>query len=354
MYTNKATFYRLIRYSKKYLGILITLILLMLFLVFAELANGWFFKEFIDNLVKHDMDMVIIVFLIGLGVNIFMSFALYLRELFTDKFGEKIGNDLREDLFAHIIHLPMSSLDKYHSGGLISLLLNDINLAKLAIGYNLLHLISSPLLAFSVLIYMFVINWKLAILCASISPLMFLSGKIYGIKIRQNTSRLQNSFDKYTTFAQESLQGITEIKCDSVENKITNKFSCICNSILENAIINCILASKLFFVTNFVGFLTYAILWGVGGWLTLQGEISVGDLLFFTRLLDRLINPFTQLANRWAQFQKSIASSKRIFEVMEEKTEGDDEKSYGICISSKKDYTIKLNKINFSYDKKIK
>lgn len=342
-------FGRLSKYMRPYRLEFIFIILVIVFLIFSEIANGWFFKAFFDNIVAMNLRKVYIVFIIGLVINLFMSICYYLRMVLITNFSEKIGIDLKKQLFEHIAKLPISYFNKSHSGDLISRLLNDTNEAKNGISSNLVQLIYGPLLSISVLIYMFIVNWKLAIVCASISPLTFITGKILGKLISINSKKLQETLGEVSSYCQDIINGITEIKCYKVEKVFISKFCAIADESLNCATMNNKLKSRMNGISNFVGFLAYAVVWGVGGYLSVKKQMSVGDLLVFTRLLDRLINPFSAFMNSWASFKHSISAADRVFEVL------DIEPESAVQIEKKgKDilekYDIEIKNLHFGYD----
>lgn len=310
-------FFRLIRYVRPYAFSFGLIIIFVFILVAAELANGWFFKEFINSIISKNFRACVIVFLIGLIINLIMSVCFYMRGLLVGNVSEKVGIDLKKELFQNILELPLAYFSDVHSGDLGSRLSNDVNLAKRGLGDNLVKLFSSPLLALAVLCYMFYVNWKLALVCACVSPLMFFAGKILGKLIRANGRSLQHSLGEANAFSQDAINGMLEIKGHKIESAILIKYTNICKTILRQALINNKLNSAMGGIANYIGFATYATLWGYGGFLAFAGKISVGDLMLFTRLLDRLLNPFTSLASSWADFQHSLAAAGRIFEIID-------------------------------------
>lgn len=176
---NKNTAFRLLCHATAYYFNSIILLFSIIFLIFAELANGWFFKEFFDALVSFDRKKTIFVLIIGIIINSSMSIFFFLHQFLSDKLSEKIGMRLRILLFNKIQALPLSLLHNTQDDMLFRFTY-DINEAKNGISLYLVQLIYGPLLAISVLIYMFFYNVKLAMLCGLVAPVFIITSKFIG------------------------------------------------------------------------------------------------------------------------------------------------------------------------------
>lgn len=313
----KGTFIRLIQFCKPYKIEFFVITFIIIFLIFSEIANGWFFKEFFDNITDKNFKATIYVFIIGVVINVLMSLCYYLRLRLVNNLAEKVGCDLKRNLFNHIVKLPVEIINGIHSGDLVSRVNNDVNEARNGISLNLVPLVYGPLLSFSVLIYMFCVNWKLATICTVISPITFFTGKVISKPIKENSKRVQETASDIGMFMQETVGGIVEIKSYNIEENIIIRFKNIINNNLNYGLKNNKLKSLMYGISNFIGFFNYAVIWSVGGYLAITGQMSAGELLVFTRLLDRVMNPFSTFMTSWVNFKYSLVAADRIFEILD-------------------------------------
>lgn len=181
------------------------LLLVTLFSIVLDLTMAWFLARITDAAVRLDVEAFEglawfgVIFLAVAGINTFLS--MYLKT----NISAKIRNELRQDMMGHTLALPQSYFDRNHSGDLLSRFTNDNQSVGEACGQVMMDLLRNPLLAVASFAYLIYINWLLALICLSVGPLLFLTGKVFGNAMRANSVRVQESMSKTTAFLNDIL-----------------------------------------------------------------------------------------------------------------------------------------------------
>ncbi|MEK3875759.1 ABC transporter ATP-binding protein [Paenibacillus sp. FSL M7-0420] len=313
----KGAFARLSTYMLRHKLIYAVLLLVTLFSIVLDLTMAWFLARITDAAVRLDVEAFKgltwfgILFLLVTGLNTFVS--AYLKT----NVSAKIRNELRQDMMGHTLALPQSYFDRNHSGDLLSRFTNDNQSVGEACGQVMLDLLRNPLLAIASFGYLLYINWLLALICLSIGPLLFLTGKIFGNAMRINSVRVQESMSRTTAFLNDILGSSMVFKAFSMERRLQKQYVGYSEDIASGEKKKARIEGATGAISSLLGNLTFLLALVIAGWFVANGRLEVGAMIAFIQLMNYLVGPFSSLPGLVASMQQSLGAAERIFEVMD-------------------------------------
>ena len=224
---------------------------------------------------------------------------------------------VRKDLFAHLQMLPLLFFDSNPAGELMSRLTNDIDAINQAVAQNVTTLLASVLSMVGILIAMFVLNPWLALTSIFVVPLMFWFTSFVASYTRKGFRDLQKSLGDLTGVMEESISGAKVVKAFRRNESVINAFRLSNQEVWRSGVYANSYALLLMPLTNVLGNLFVIVLAGLGGWLALQGLVSVGIIATFINYGQNFISPLRQLANLYNSIQAALAGTERVFQIID-------------------------------------
>jgi len=230
---------------------------------------------------------------------------------------QKALKGVRRDLFGHLQMLSLKFFDSNTAGELMSRLTNDIDAINQAVSQNVVSLIASILSMVGILIAMFVLNVWLALAALVVVPLMLWFAEFIAKYTRKGFQDLQKHLGELNSVMEESISGQRVIKAFRRSDSAVEAFRTHNQEVYRAAIYANSYALLLMPLTNQLGNLFVIAIAGLGGWLALEGLVSVGMIVTFISYGRSFINPLRQLSNIYNSVQAALAGAERVFEIMD-------------------------------------
>jgi ATP-binding cassette subfamily B protein len=224
---------------------------------------------------------------------------------------------LRTDLFEHLQTLPVSFFDRNPAGELMSRLTNDIDAINQAVSQNVTSLVASVLSMAGIVVAMFILDRWLALASVIVLPIMFGFAEFVARYTRKGFRRLQKDLGALNAVMEESVSGAKVIQAFRRGGSAVAEFQARNEGAYHAGIYANTYALLLMPLTNVLGNFFVIVLAGLGGWLALQGLVSVGIIATFINYAQNFINPLRQLANLYNAIQAALAGAERVFEVID-------------------------------------
>jgi ATP-binding cassette subfamily B protein len=231
---------------------------------------------------------------------------------------------VRKDLFQHLQTLPLSFFDRNPAGELMSRLTNDIDAINQAVSQNVISLLASVLSMVGILAAMFVLDRWLALASLLVVPIMFGFTEFVARYTRKGFQRLQRHLGQLNAVMEESISGQKVVKAFRRNESVIAAFRQRNQEVYEAGIYANTYALLLMPLTNVLGNFFVIVLAGLGGWLALQGLVSVGIIATFISYGQNFTNPLRQLANLYNTIQAALAGAERVFEIIDASPEMQD------------------------------
>jgi ATP-binding cassette subfamily B protein len=230
---------------------------------------------------------------------------------------------LRRDLFEHLQKLSVSFFDRHTAGELMSRLTNDIDAINQAVSQNVVSLIASVLSLLGILIAMFILNPWLAISALIVVPIMFWFTQFIARYTRKGFRDLQRELGEINGVMEESISGQRVVKAFRRSETSIERFSASNEKVYKAGVYANTYALMLMPLTWVLGNLFVIVLVGLGGYLALQGLVTIGMIATFIAYAQNFIQPLRQLANMYNAIQAALAGAERVFEVIDTPAELD-------------------------------
>jgi len=231
---------------------------------------------------------------------------------------------MRRDLFQHLQTLPLSFFDQNPAGELMSRLTNDIDAINQAVSQNVTSLIASVLSMAGILVAMFILDRWLALASLLVVPIMFWFTQFVARYTRKGFRDLQRHLGELNSVMEESISGEKVVKAFRRNESVIETFRQRNQEVFRAGVYANSYALLLMPLTTVLGNFFVIVLAGLGGWLALQGLVSVGIIATFISYGQNFINPLRQLANLYNTIQAALAGAERVFEIMDIPSEVDD------------------------------
>lgn len=246
------------------------------------------------------------------------------------KVSQKVIQDIRNDLFAHVQKLPLKYFDAHTHGELMSRFTNDVDTVQEAMNNSFAMIIQSFIMLFGTLIMMMVLSVRLSVIVIVFLVIMFFFIKFNSKHSKKYFNRQQEELGKINGFVQEMMAGQKVEKVFNHEQKNFEKF-CEMNESFRKESTNALAFAGMMIPTIVsLSYLNYSISACVGGLFTLKGLMDLGSLssyLIYVRQSAMPLNQFTQQVNF---LLSALSGAERIFDMMDEKPEID-EGSVTLC-----------------------
>jgi len=231
---------------------------------------------------------------------------------------------LRRDLFSHMQTLPVSFFDGKPAGELMSRLTNDIDAVNQAVSQNVTSLLAGVLSLIGILAAMFVLDKWLALASILVVPIMFGFTEFVARYTRRGFRELQQHLGELNGVMEEAISGQKVVKAFRRNESSIEAFRRSNQEVFGAAVWANSYALLLMPLTNVLGNFFVIVLAGLGGWLALQGLVTVGIIATFINYAQNFISPLRQLANMYNAIQAALAGAERVFEIIDTPAEADD------------------------------
>lgn len=321
------------------------LILLSLFLAVFGVLNASCLKLFVDIASGGSSVSVLEAIFFSFLVITLQTLFNSLKSILNVKTQNKIAGKVKLRLLKHIERSSFLELSKYHSGDLLTRISDDTDIcAKILpdIGSSIFMGAASCIAS---LIYAFMLNWKLAVLCILLSPLAVLWSRLVLPFVQKYTALTRQKESEIRSFSQEEISYIPVIKSflsyGQSRERFGNKFGELSRAKVLSTVANAVLSGG----ANVVGFFSFIGTAAFGACLALKGEVTAGTIVGLLQVLNYIVWPFTELMPLLGEFQEGKAARARIREIEEIPCEEDAQDTDLNCDK----VVLELQNISFSY-----
>ncbi len=230
---------------------------------------------------------------------------------------------LRRDLFEHLQTLSIRFFDGRTAGELMSRLTNDIEAINQAVSQNVVSLAASVLSLIGILIAMFILNPWLALSALLVVPIMFWFTQFVARYTRRGFRTLQKELGEINGVMEESISGQRVVKAFRRSETALERFRLSNEKVYAAGVYANTYSLMLMPLTWVLGNFFVIVLVGLGGYLALQGLVTVGMIATFIAYAQNFIQPLRQLANMYNAIQAALAGAERVFEIIDTPAEVD-------------------------------
>jgi subfamily B ATP-binding cassette protein MsbA len=315
-------FKTLFRLVKPYWQRVVLAGIISIFISGINASIAWLVKPALDDvLVKKDITLIIL-----LPIGIFVIFILrgvftFFHEYLMRSASQKMVMNLRNRLYSHIIHLPVSYFGNNSSGSLMSKVVNDTGALQSVVSLTIKDLFIESATIVALAGVAFWRRWDLALIAFVILPFAFFGAAKLGKRLKQISKRTQKKISMITEILQETFTGVKIIKAFSTESKEEKRFDSHSKDFYRENMRSVRVSEFVSLMMEIVAGLGIAFVIWYGGKLIVNDVITIGDFFSFLTAVFLLYTPAKRLAKVNNGIQKARAPLQRIFDVLAAETE---------------------------------
>lgn len=283
----------------------------------TEIFNG-LISKIRDEGQGIDFSKLLKIILILTILYIISTVFSYAQSYIMSGVAQRISYRLRQEISQKINRLPMDYFDKNSKGDIISRVTNDVDTLSQTMNQSLMQVVTSVITVVGVFIMMLYINLMMTIAALIVMPLTMLVLSIIIRKSQVFFKQQQKYLGDINGKIEETFSGQNIVRGYNGERFEINEFDAINRKLYDTGWKSQFLSSIMMPIMNFVGNLGYVIVSILGGYMAINGRISVGDIQAFIQYMRMFTQPLNQLAQIMNLLQSTAAAADRIFEFLDE------------------------------------
>lgn len=310
---------RLLTYLRPYRMKVAVSVVMLLIVTALQLSGPILIQIAIDRYIAvGDNDGLARVALIYFAILV-TAFALSYLQFYTMQvIGQCVMYDIRMQVFRHLQKLHLAFFDKNPVGRLVTRVTNDINVLNELFSSGVVAIFGDVLALAGIIIAMLYYNWQLALITFTVLPFLVAATAIFRAKVREVYRQVRIRLARINAFLQEHITGMSVVQLFNQEKRIFFKFDEI-NARLRSSHFRSVYLYAVFFpAVEIIEMVAIVLLVYYGGLRINLDLLTFGELVAFIQLVERFFRPLRDLAEKYNILQSSMASSERIFRLLDE------------------------------------
>jgi ATP-binding cassette subfamily B protein/subfamily B ATP-binding cassette protein MsbA len=298
--------------------------------VFTAIPGGWIASdEALGHLPVEDLETLRGTSIDGIvRLAVLFAMALLVRFVFgvlqvylLQYTGQRVMYDMRQEIFAHILRLPLKFFDRAPVGRLVTRVTSDVQAINEMFTSMLVNLFRDAFLVLGILIVIFRMEWRLALAIFAFFPVIVFAAWQFRNRVRAAYREVRKQIARMNAYLQESISGMRIIQVFVQELKANERFDGI-NQAKYAADMRQLITFAVFRpLMSFLSSFAIALVIWYGGFNVLRGSLSLGALTAFIQYVRMVFEPVLRLSEGYNVLQAAMASSERIFRLLDEPQE---------------------------------
>jgi subfamily B ATP-binding cassette protein MsbA len=313
---------RLLSYARPYSGRLAIALLSL----FIASGLGLAFPQVVRLLinaafVEHDSAKLNRLAVVLVGVFAIQAVFSFLRSYLLSYTGERIVADVRTQLYEHLTGLPAQFFAGRRVGELTSRLASDVSVVQTVTTGSITELLRVSLILIGGITIIAVMNPRLTLLMLSIVPVVIIGARFYGSYIRRLSTKVQDRLAEASSVLEETLSAIRIVQSFVREEYERGRYGQRIRESLRLAVRRSVASGGFIAFIILVVYSSIAVVLWFGSRMVLKGQITAGDLIAFVLYTFFVAGGIGGLSELYGQFQQAIGATRRIFELLDTKSE---------------------------------
>ena len=283
-----------------------------------------------------------------LGLYLLSAVFSFVQGFTMTGIAQKLTYRIRNDIAAKINKLPMNYFDKRTNGEVLSIITNDIDTLSMNLNQSITQIVTAICTIIGILIMMFSISWQMTLISLVILPVASIVVRLIVGRSQKYFSRQQEYLGHVNGQVEEIYGGLTVVKAFNAEDKVTNTFDKANDELYHSAWKSQFLSGLMHPIMNFISNIGYVGVAVAGGYLAINGTITVGNIQSFIQYNKQFTQPINQIAQISSMLQSMVAAAERVFEFLEEPEEAITAK--GSIDTSKLKGNVEFKHVKFGYN----
>ena len=336
-------------YTKKYLNQIFLALVFSLILAASTSSIAWLLDPAVEKLfIEKNQNLMLLI-----PIGIVIAFAskglsLYAAKSIMISIGEEVKKAIQVDMMKNLIQADTETIEKRHSGKIITNLINDINFMTSLVSVGILNLFKDSLTLIGLLSVMFYQNWKLSLIAIIMIPLASYFARLLGKRVSKVTTEAMDLAGILNTYLMEIFRNHKLIKVFQKETYETSRANTALEKLKNKGKKLAIIYARSSPIMEFLTGIMIAILIYYSGNLIMSGEIAINNFFSFLAAMMLAYQPVRSLATLNLAINQGLASSKRILPVIDQKHDILEDKNLDELKVS--NGTISFENVSFNYN----
>jgi ATP-binding cassette subfamily B protein len=284
--------------------------------VLTPILAGRVVNEITGNGQAH---VVVDIALVIAGLAVVDAGLSFTQRWYSARIGEGLIYDMRTAVFDHVQRMPLAFFTRTQTGALVSRLNNDVLGAQQAFTSTLSGLVSNAVSLILTAAVMFTLSWPITLISIVMLPVFVIPARRIGARLQEITreSYNLNASMNATMTERFNVAGALLVKLFGHPEDEDASFRRRAARVRDIGVQSAMYGRAFFVALTLVAALAQALVYGLGGWLAINGELSAGTVVTLALLLSRLYGPLTALSNARVDVMSALVSFDRVFEVLD-------------------------------------
>lgn len=254
------------------------------------------------------------------AINVLGYFFTLLSDNMTASLGSRIEKNFIYHAFDHTLRLPLSFFAR-HASGALAKRIDQLDQVSPIVNAFAMQIAPEAIRVVGILVIMFTQSWLLALVAVVTLPPYLLIARRSAIRLERGLNKYYELWEEVSARIRDALAAIKTVKLSGGEARETARLEEASDTAYETYLKRNRLANRYVFWENLIAQLGKALVFGLGGYLTLQHQLTPGDVVMFVAYLDRLYDPIDSLSGLRVELQQNAASLKRTLRLTRRNTE---------------------------------
>jgi ATP-binding cassette subfamily B protein len=309
---------RLLGYLRPHRMRVLTAVLVLLAGAAVELVGPLLTKVALDRAIPQQDVPLLLNLSIALLVALLLAFALAAAQtLLTTWLGQHVMYDLRREIFAHLQRLPLPYFDRNPVGRTMTRVTSDVEVLNELFSSGVVTIFGDIFTLLLIVGAMFWMDWQLALVTLTVMPFVFAVAILFRTRIREAYRDVRVRLARINAFLQEHISGITVVQLFGRERAAEQQFGAV-NDHYLSAHLRSITYYALFFpIIEILTAIALAAIITWGGAQVISDAVTIGTVAAFLQFARRFFRPIQDLSEKYNMLQGAMASSERIFGLLD-------------------------------------
>ena len=312
---------RLLTYIKPYKKYVVFAIILNVLVAALGPLRPYLTKVAIDDyIVNSNYHGLMLIAALLFGSLILQAIVQYFLTYYTQYLGQKTLYDIRTQIFEHTQKLALKYFDRTPIGRIVTRTTNDVESLSELFSSGIVMVFSDVFIIIWILVFMFAMDFSLSLVTLSVLPVLIYGTFLFRKKVRESYRDVRFHLARLNSYMQEHVTGMGVVQIFRKEKDEFKKFSGI-NADHREANVKSIFYYAIFFPgVELLSSIAVALIIWYGGGEVVQKSVQIGDLFAFIQFTEMFFRPIRDLSEKYNILQTSMASSERIFKLLDNKT----------------------------------
>lgn len=256
-----------------------------------------------------------------LGLYIISALFNYIQGWVMTRISQEVSYKMRRELSEKVNRLPLKYFDSHTHGEVLSRFSNDVDTVSQTLNQSMSQMVSSATMLIGILVMMLTISWQLTLVALFIIPMSFMMIALVAKRSQKYFAQQQKTLGQMNGHIEEMYSGHTVMRVFNGQKRSIETFNAFNKDMHTSGWKSQFLSGLLFPLMAFMSNLSFVGVSVVGGWLAVNGRISIGDIQAFIQYVQQFNQPIMQTASIANVLQSTAAAAERVFEFLDEPEE---------------------------------